>query len=551
MKKKVYYFLILFLLNVGIVLSQTQVTGIVVDESGAPVIGATVQIKGTGQGTITDYNGNFTLNVPSGYNTLVISYVGMKSQELIASSNMRIILQQDAEILDEIVVVGYGTQAKKDLTGSVGVVSQTKMENQAVQGIGQNLQGKLAGVQIYQNNGTPYSGTTIRIRGNGSFGANNNPLIVIDGLITNDGLSNLNPNDVENITILKDAASSAIYGSRGANGVVIITTKKGNFEAPMKISVSGYGAVDNIRHKIPTLTAKEYATMVNDYYAAANLPIPFSQQEVSSYGAGTNWVDEISQSGYKQNYSLNITGGTKTNAYAVSASFYTGEGVIKNTTFNRANVKLSNDMLILPNLKFGLNLSINYGVSNNTDWGQAIDRAMIYPPTVPAYDENGNYGVSSHHGEPITMLQPLIAVNLWRYDQNWKKLIGITYLDWEIIKGLNFKTSFNTEYFTWDQDNFIPAYSYGPKGLISDHPIAVLNVDNNQNINYTIDNILTYTTKINSVHNLTAMAGYTFQEANSRNMWATRNNFLNNDKNMQVLNAGSNHLGLFNRTLVE
>ena len=542
MKKKVYYFLILFLLNVGIVLSQTQVTGIVVDDSGATVIGASVQIKGTGQGTITDYNGNFTLNVPSGYNTLVISYVGMKSQELIASSNMRIILQQDAEILDEIVVVGYGTQAKKDLTGSVGVVSQTKMENQAVQGIGQNLQGKLAGVQIYQNNGTPYSGTTIRIRGNGSFGANNNPLIVIDGLITNDGLSNLNPNDVENITILKDAASSAIYGSRGANGVVIITTKKGNFEAPMKISVSGYGAVDNIRHKIPTLTAKEYATMVNDYYAAANLPIPFSQQEVSSYGAGTNWVDEISQSGYKQNYSLNITGGTKTNAYAVSASFYTGEGVIKNTTFNRANVKLSNDMLILPNLKFGLNLSVNYGVSNNTDWGQAIDRAMIYPPTVPAYDENGNYGVSSHHGEPITMLQPLIAVNLWRYDQNWKKLIGITYLDWEIIKGLNFKTSFNTEYFTWDQDNFIPAYSYGPKGLISDHPIAVLNVDNNQNINYTIDNILTYTTKINSVHNLTAMAGYTFQEANSRNMWATRNNFLNNDKNMQVLNAGSSNI---------
>ena len=542
MKKRIYYFFILSLLNIGFILAQTHVKGNVVDESGIPVIGATIQVKGTGQGTTSDINGDFSLNVPSGYNTLVVSYVGMRTQELIATSDMTIILQQDSEILDEIVVIGYGTQAKKDLTGSVGVVSQTKMDNQAVVGIGQNLQGRLAGVRITQNDGTPYGGTTIRIRGNGSFGASSNPLIVIDGLITNDGLANLNPNDVENITILKDAASSAIYGSRGANGVVIVTTKKGNFETPMKITISSYASVDNVRYKIPTLTAKQYAILVNDYYAAANLPIPFSQEEVNLHGKGTNWVDEITQAGFKQNHSLLITGGTKNNAYAAAANFYIGEGVIKNTIFKRGNIKLSNDMLILPKLKFGLNLNVNYGVSNNTDWGQAINRALIYPPTVPAYDENGDYGVSSHHGEPITMLQPLIAVDLRTYDQTWKKFIGITHLDWEIIKGLNLRTSFNTEYFTWGQDHFVPSYSYGPKGLISDHPIAELYVDQNENINYEFDNILTYTTKINSDHNLTAMTGYTYQEAKYSNISARRNNFLNNDKNMQVLNAGSSNI---------
>lgn len=213
--------------------------------------------------------------------------------------------------LDEVVVIGYGTQSKKDLTGAVGSIQQSKMENTAVVGIGNNLQGKLAGVQITQNDGTPYGGTTIRIRGTGSFGATSDPLIVIDGMITNDGLNNLNPNDVENITVLKDAASAAIYGSRGANGVVIITTKKGNFESPMRVDVSAYASVDNIRSGIPMLTGEQYATLVNDYYGAANLPIPFTRDEIKSYGKGTNWMDEITRTGFKQNYSVNITGGNQ------------------------------------------------------------------------------------------------------------------------------------------------------------------------------------------------------------------------------------------------
>ncbi|MDR1556026.1 MAG: TonB-dependent receptor [Tannerellaceae bacterium] len=540
----VFFFLTASLLSEMAAQGSITIRGTVTDTSGEPLIGVNVVEKGTTNGQITDIDGKYTLSISGKNSILSFSYVGYMTQEMTVGNNttMNVQLRDDAQNLEEVVVIGYGTSAKKDLTGSVGVVSQAKLENQASPGIGQNLQGKIAGVQIIQNNGTPYGGTSIRIRGNGSFGATSAPLIVIDGMITNDGLNNLNPDDVENIIILKDAASAAIYGSRGANGVVIVTTKKGSFDSPMKIDVSAYASVDNIRHKIPTLTAKDYAILVNDYYAAANLPVPFSDAEVGSFGKGTNWVDEITQSGSKQSYSMNITGGTKANAYAATANLYTGEGIIKNTTFKRGNIKLSNDLRILPTLKVGVNLNVNYGVSNNTDWGQAIDRALIYPPTVSAYDENGNYGISSHHGEPITMLQPLIAVDLWTYDQTWRKFIGITYAEWEIIRGLTLKTSFNAENYIWDQDHFRPSYSYGPKGLISDHPVAQLYVDYNNRINYEWDNILTFSKRLNVDHNLTAMAGYTFQEYSGNSLWGYRTNFLNNDKTMQVLSAGASNI---------
>jgi len=543
-KKFVVLLIAMFLLNSALFAQQSTVTGKVTDENAIPLIGATVAISGSNTAVATDANGNFSIDVARGQ-TLEISYVGKSDQKVVVGKNrvINVVLKdQVGSNLDEVVVIGYGTQAKKDLTGSVGVVSQAKMDDQATVGIGQNLQGKLAGVQVIQNNGTPYSGTQIKIRGTGSFGASSNPLVVVDGMITNDGLSDLNPNDVENITVLKDAASAAIYGSRGANGVVIVTTKTGKFESPVKINFSTYASVDKIRYMIPTLTAKEYATQVNDYYGAANLPVPFTQAEIDSYGKGTNWVKEITQGGFKQNYSLSVTGGTKNNAYAVTANYYNGEGVIKNTMFKRGNVKISNITKLLSNLKLGVSVNVNYGVSNNTDWGQAIDRALIFPPTEPIFDANGDYSAAIHNGEPVTMLNPLIAVNLWKYKQTWKKLLGTSYLEWEIIKGLKFKTSLNAEYYDWNQDHFIPAYTFGPKGLIGDHPIAELYEDGNQNINYEFDNILTFARTFNSVHDLTVMAGYTYQETNGSNLSASRNDFLNNDPNMQVLNAGNSNI---------
>jgi len=536
--------LLSFVMTGAVFAQEMKISGSIIDSNGKPLLGVTVSAKNNSSiGTISDVDGNYLIQVnPS--EILVFSFIGFITKEMTAkdADNKTITLDEDIRKMNEVVVIGYGTQLKKDLTGSIGNISQEKMNNNASVGIGDNLQGKLAGVQITQNDGTPYGGTTIRIRGTGSFGATNDPLIVIDGMITNDGLFNLNPNDVQDITVLKDAASAAIYGSRGANGVVIVTTKKGNFDSPLKIDFSVYTGVDNLRFKIPTLTAKEYAMQINDYYGAANLPVPYSQSEVDSYGKGTNWIDEITQSGIKTNVSLNISGGSVKNSYAAAINLYKGDGIIKNTDFTRGNLKLSNDMMILPSLKFGSSLNINYGVSNNTDWGQAIDRALIYPPTVPAYETDGQYGICSHNGEPVTMLQPLIAVNLWTFNQTWKKLLGNIYGEWEIVKGLKLKSTLYAEYTNWYQDNFIPSYSYGPSGMISDHPIAQLNVNNNDNLNYEWDNILTYIKTFNQNHSLTAMAGYTFQQSNSSWLWAGRNNFLNNDVNMQVLDAGTDNI---------
>ncbi len=523
--------------------SANFVSGTVTDSSGEPLIGVSVTDRATQQGVVTNADGQYQIKIAPDA-TLVFSYVGYYSQEIAVQGRevINVVMSEDSEQLNEVVVIGYGVQRKKDLTGSIGTVNQNKMENNATQGIGQNLQGKLAGVQIVQGDGTPYSGTTIRVRGVGSFGASADPLVVVDGMITNDGLSNLNPNDVESITVLKDAASASIYGSRGANGVVIITTKRGSYETPTKVDFSAYWGVDNVRYKIPQLTAHEYATVVNEYYAHGNLPVPYSQDELNSYGKGTDWIDAITQTGSKQSYSLNISGGSKTNTYAATMNFYVGDGIVKNTDFKRGNVKLFDEMKILPNLKVGVSMNVNYSISKNTDWGQAIARALIYPATVPIYDENGNYATCTHHGEPTTMLQPMIAVDLWGYEQVWKKFLGNTYLDWEIIKGLTFKSTFYAEYTNWDQDRFVPSYTYGPSGMIGDHPDAELGVWNNQGINYEWDNIATYNRTFNRDHNLTVMGGVTFQKAEYKNIYGSRTSFLSNDEHFHVLDAGSENI---------
>ena len=519
-----------------------EIRGRIIDSSTQETIpGASIIIEGTKTGTMSSDKGEFFLKAQVGQ-IMVISSIGYKTERIQVvydKKNYDCVLHPDFQMLEESIAIGYGTQNKRDLSGSIGTISQKKMENQATPGIGQNLQGKLAGVTVVQSNGTPYSGVGIRLRGVGSFGASSSPLIVVDGMITNDGLSNLNPDDVEDITVLKDASSAAIYGSRGANGVIIITTKSGRYEQPLKISANAYYAMDSFRKKIELLTAKEYAEVVNDYYRAASLPVPFSDSEVASYGKGTNWLDEISQNGLKQDYSVSITGGTEKNQYAVAMNLYNGKGLIRNTDFTRGNIKLTNEMKLLPALKLGVSLGINYGKSNNTNWGSAIANALIYPPTVPAYDENGDYGVSTHHGEPITMVQPLIYVDLEKYDQTWKKFLGNTYIDWEIIKGLVLRSTIFAEYTHWYQDYFNPSYSYGPAGLVCDHPTASLSVSSNQHLNYEWDNVLTYSKTFNHDHSITAMIGYTFQDATWNNLGASRSTFLNNDKLLQVLSAGT------------
>ena len=228
--------LALFFIGIGIVVAQTQVRGNVTDASGEPLIGVTIQVKGTTQGTITDFNGNFSLSAPTG-GTLVVSYVGFVTQEVPVSANVNIVLHTDTELLDEVLVVAYGTSTRGTFTGSAGVVDSEKLEMRQISNVSNALSGNVAGVQVLSNDGQPGSSATVRIRGVGSINAGMDPLYVVDGIPFDGDLSSLNPSDIASMTVLKDAASTALYGARGANGIIMITTKQGkggstvNFEA--------------------------------------------------------------------------------------------------------------------------------------------------------------------------------------------------------------------------------------------------------------------------------------------------------------------------------
>ncbi|WP_373802754.1 TonB-dependent receptor plug domain-containing protein, partial [Bacteroides heparinolyticus] len=248
MKRKLMLLLTCLFIGMGLTTAQNQrVTGTVIsDEDGQPIVGASVLVKGTTQGTITDLDGKFTLaNVPSSAKTLVVSYVGMQTQEVAIKPTVRVVLKSDAEILDELVVVGYGVTSKKDLTGAITTVSADKIKNEPVLSVGQALQGKTAGLQIVSTGGRTGDGTQISLRGNGSLRASNDVLYVIDG-VPQDNMNNVSPQDIRSISVLKDAASTAIYGSRASNGVVLIETKKGNYNQPTVVNVNSYYGVQNL-----------------------------------------------------------------------------------------------------------------------------------------------------------------------------------------------------------------------------------------------------------------------------------------------------------------
>ncbi|MEJ7682796.1 MAG: TonB-dependent receptor plug domain-containing protein [Segetibacter sp.] len=288
-----------------------EIRGRIVNKEGNPLQGVSVLIAGTKNGTTTNNDGRFIINVSDNKNAVLeFSNVGFQGKTVRVSNQteINITLEETTAGLEDVVVVGYGTQKKKDLTGAVGIVSGNTLQSNAVTSTGQALQGKVAGLQIRQANGGPGADVEIRIRGWGTFGANTFPLVVVDGIITSGGLSDIDPSNIDDITILKDASSAAIYGSRGANGVVLVTTKRGKAGKEV-INVQSYYSVDKVIRKIPTVDAATYGKMVNDFYTYAGKEAPYADPE--SLGKGTNWQDEIFRTGSKQNYSLSMTGGTE------------------------------------------------------------------------------------------------------------------------------------------------------------------------------------------------------------------------------------------------
>ena len=490
---------------------QKTVSGKVTDSSGSPLPGVTVVVKGTTTGTITDPDGNFSMPDVSSDAILIFSFVGMKTQEIPVATNtvINITMFEDAIGIEEVVAIGYGMVKKSDLTGSITSVSSEDIVQMPTQRVDQALQGRAAGVLVTNTDGSPGGNTTIRIRGSNSILGGNDALIVLDG-VQGVKLNTINPNDIESIEILKDASATAIYGSQGANGVVLITTKKGVEGKPLFSYSFSYG-VQNLSKRLDLMGAADYARTVNAQRALSNAsnevtpPPAFTEQEIAEFekNGGTDWQDEIFRQAPIQNHQLSVRGGAKTFKYFVSGGYLNHDGILINSKYSRYTIRANMNMDINKWLTFGLNLSnIKERGSSPAFGGEsavdnraagAISVAVRYAPTAKVKDENGNYLKPPADYGPRDTWNPVASA---RGEHPVVKTLNNSvnaYLDFKLLSGLtlrvngvaNLSNSQNTDYF--DQDTYNGRPQNGKVGA------AIVSYGEYQG--YQNTNILTYDKK--------------------------------------------------------
>lgn len=494
-----------------------EITGTVTDNDNRPLQGASVSLKGSGTGTTTDANGRFSLSIPGNTGILVISFVGFNTQELniAGRSNFEIALQPENKQADEVVVIAYGSVKKSDLTGAVSSVSADKITQvKGVSNIAGALQGQAPGVQVIQRSGQPGEGVSIKIRGTNSIQAGNEPLYVVDGLPL-DGLSaQLNPSDIETIEVLKDASSTAIYGSRGANGVIMITTKKGK-DGKARVTYNGYYGVQSLRKKMDVINAREFAILQNEVAANDSKPQVWTQTQIDSLnGKGTDWQDLVYNTAPVQNHDLSISGGTSGTRYYTSFGYFDQDGIIKNSNFKRFSFRGNLDQKISEKITANVSLSLqqsNYFQNNyfNADGGGGVPfTTMVMPPTQGIYNANGKYTIFT--GVPWGQTNPYgMAKEEYRLNKSLR-IIGNAVLSYAITKDLYLRLSAGIDN-NWSKSDY-----YAPSTL-SLYVDGGASKNYGNSITFVNENLLTYSKKFGR-HNLDALGGVTFQENKSENL---------------------------------
>ena len=489
---------------------QQTVKGIIKGPDGLPVIAANISQKGTNNATITDLNGNFTLNVTGRQPVLVISYIGYVTTEVNVSGRafVEVVLQEDVAALDEVVVVGYGTMRKKDVTGAVSSVRSGEITKNATSNVMQAIAGKMSGVQVVQNSGTPGGDVSILIRGVGTIN-DASPLYVIDGVPVSGGMWYLNPNDVESIDVLKDASATAIYGSRGANGVVMVTTKQAQ-EGHTEINFDySYG----IQHSAKTykmLDASQYAALHNEMRTNAgpeySLNPAFADPE--SLGAGTDWMDAIFRTAPMQKVNLSMLGGNQKISHATSLGYYTQDGIMKNSSYNRLSLQSNISSKLASNITVRANVNLSAENRRTQPVSTVIQNAMRILPSIPIYDDNGEYAGPTGNAEwNGNALNPVAIINEQNYRMKGFRMLSNISLEWEIIKGLKFKTTGGAE-LGYDYNNsYIPKYKWG----MNESKNTVQTVTSAYEQLYLWDNTLNYD-KAFGKHRINAMIGTSYQE---------------------------------------
>jgi TonB-linked SusC/RagA family outer membrane protein len=537
-------------LTTAIEVTSINITGKVTSASGEALEKVSVLLKGTALGTSTDKDGNYTLNAPDGKGTLQFSLVGYipREVEIADRSSISVSLEPDFRAMNDVVVVGYGTQRKKDLTGSVGIVSGAELNKIAVASVDQALQGKLAGVMVTTNSGEPGGGTTVRVRGVGGFG-NSEPLYVIDGVIitysSSDSYSNplatLNMADIESINVLKDASASAIYGARAGNGVVLITTKRGKI-GKARINAEAYYGVQSVTRKMDLMNAKEIAQFSNESRIAAALPIyaPFTNPE--SLGEGVDWQDQIYRNANMSNYQLSISGGSDKSQYFISGGYQKQDGIIKGSSFDRYSLRVNLDNQLTSWLKMGNNITISRtssnsltNVNNNDKFDGVVAIALRRSPTLAIYNPDGTWAGTPSAGIAYlgNVANPLrIATEMNKPNERIRGL-GNLFFDVKLMRDLTFRTSLGIDYVLINASEFQKQVTEESVQDLSRSASA----SKTTNSNILSENTLNYKKVFGSKHSVDVLAGYTTQKATYENVYAYSENHLNDV--LTTVDAGS------------
>ncbi|HEV7350333.1 TonB-dependent receptor [Telluribacter sp.] len=499
------------------------VSGTVKDENGAALPGVSVVLKGTQRGTTTNTDGQFQLDVPDESSVLIFSFVGYVSQE-VAVGNQRTIsisLVPESKALNEVVVVGYGTVKRKDLTGAVAQVDSKDIDAFPVSDVQQALRGRAPGVRVIQTSGQPGSSVQVQVRGGNSFLGNNNPLYVVDGFPLTGGIDFLSPSDIASIDILKDASATAIYGARGANGVVIITTRQGK-EGRSRINLDSYYGFQNVAKRFDLMNGAQFAEIANEQLTNDGKQPYFT----SSDFANTDWQDQIFQTAPIQNHVLTFTGGNAKTRYSVSGNYFAQDGIILNSGTDRGSFRLGLDQNVSDRFSFsthfvGSRFTFNNNRANNGHRGNNIlSSAIVAPPTVPIRDQNGEYSsVTPYPFGPNVLQHPLLYSELLDQQKRTSLLADFS-ATFKITDELSFKTLLGTEQ-VFNEGNF-----YSPTTLKLSSPSGNASTSFGRGVSYLNENILTYNKAFNN-SSLSAVGGFTWQTSTNYSNSQGGSGFLN------------------------
>lgn len=498
--------MLLFLFSIDAAFAQNvTVKGKVTDATtGESLIGVSVQVKGTTTGTQTDVNGAFTINSP-GTGTLTFAYIGYATQAIPVNgqTNITVKLAAQANELAQVVVVGYGTQRKLDVTGSVATVKGSEISKQASTNALSGLQGKVAGVQV-TNGGSPGASPSITIRGLGTVYGNVSPLYVVDGVWYSD-ISFLNPQDIESVSILKDASSTAIYGIRAANGVILIGTKRGVKGKPV-VNYNGYAGWQTVTNQVKMANATEYATAINELYTSNNVsPLIFSNP--SSYGKGTDWYGQILRDAFVTSHQVSLSGGTDKYTYNYSFGYLDQDGIAKTNNYQRFTLKLSNDFKPTKALKFGYTANGLLGKSKDVDGG-IFHQLFGAAPTLPVRYADGNYGdPNDYHTGDGNNYNPQATLDFTNQRSRNLRFTYNGYGEVNFLKNFKFRTSFGGDIGQAESRGYTPIYqaTFAQKSTVSN-----LDVNHTETRNWIWENTLTYDVKVKD-HKITALLGYSAQ----------------------------------------